>query len=85
MMKTPPYDTGKVKIGEHYQAPLRCAMSHDAERLQKALLKRPQRYIDAERAEWAEVIKDSLMWTAFIVMLGCMMLTPQIIQFLQGA
>lgn len=85
MMKTPPYDTGKVKIGEHYQPPLRNMMSRDAERLQTALLETPQRYIDADRAQWAAVIKDSLMWTAFIVVLGCMMMTPQIIHFFKGA
>jgi hypothetical protein len=85
MMKTPPYDTGKVKIGEHYQQPLRYMMSRDAERLQEALLQTPQRYIDADRAQTIEVIKDSLMWTAFVLVMAGMVLTPQILQFFQGA
>ena len=37
-MKTTPYDTGKVKIGCHYEPPRFNAMSSDMERLQSALL-----------------------------------------------
>lgn len=85
MIKTPPYDTGKVKIGAHYVPPQRNTMSADAERLQRALLQKPQRYIDADMAEWAVVVKDSLMWTAFILVLAGLMFTPQIFRYIQGA
>lgn len=36
--KSPPYDTGKVKIGLRYQRPQKNEYSVDQERLQRALL-----------------------------------------------
>lgn len=81
----PPYDTGKVKIGSHYIPPQRNVMSADAERLQRALLRTPQRYIDASKAETMVVIKDSLMWIAFTCVMIAMMLTPQIFTYFIGA
>ncbi len=38
MHRVTPYDTGKVKIGCHYEPPRFNAMSGDMERLQSALL-----------------------------------------------
>jgi hypothetical protein len=54
-----PYDTGKVKIGCHYQPKRRIDMSGDMERLQSALLgqRGPRLDIDIrqilERTSWA--------------------------------
>ncbi len=39
MQRVTPYDTGKVKIGCHYQPPARIDMSADMERLQSGLLR----------------------------------------------
>jgi hypothetical protein len=85
-MRIPPYDTGKLKIGGHYVAPPNNQpMSRDAERLQQALLDTPQRYTDADREEWRVVVKDALMWIAFIAILFGLMLTPTILNLFFGA
>ena len=85
-MRIPPYDTGKLKIGGHYVPPLnKQTMSRDAERLQQALLVTPQRYTDADREQRCVVIKDTLMWIAFIAILFGLMLTPTILNLFFGA
>ncbi len=44
--KSPPYDTGKVKIGLRYQRPQKNEYSVDQERLQRALLGERDPYQD---------------------------------------
>jgi hypothetical protein len=39
-MKTPPFNTGKVLIGSHYEPPRRYEASLDMEQLQTALIER---------------------------------------------
>lgn len=59
MQRVTPYDTGKVKIGCHYQPRPRIDMSGDMEQLQSALLRYrgPRIDIDVrqilERTSWA--------------------------------
>lgn len=85
-MKQTPYDTGKVKIGVFYEPPKHPPyMSADAEKLQRALLRRPARQIAADRAEHKAAIKDSLMWTVFMLVMFGLMQSPTVYAFIKGA
>lgn len=64
--RTLPYNTGKVLIGLHYEPPLPKYESADADLLQSALLRRPQR-ISFETAAYA-VLAVAAVVVVFLMM-----------------
>ena len=56
------YNTGKVKIGCHYEAPRRIEMSRDMERLQRGLLE--------QRLEKRAASAFTLLWVLVLGLLG---------------
>ena len=56
------YNTGKVKIGERYEAPARYTASQDMERLQSALL-------GAKSHDWSGIIIASVCSLAVLAIL----------------
>lgn len=64
--RTLPYNTGKVLIGLHYEPPLPKYENADADLLQSALLRRPQR-ISFETAAYA-VLAVAAVVVVFLMM-----------------
>ncbi len=77
-MKQTPYDTGKVKIGLHYEPPRHNYMSADAERLQSALLRTPRRHLAHQLQELKPSLTETTYWLGCIGLILLVMYSPQI-------
>lgn len=75
-MKQPPYDTGKVKIGVHYEPPRHIHMSRDAELLQESLLDKPVSDLSFEDIK--PIVIEAALWVASAGLLLAILYSPSL-------
>ena len=73
-----PYDTGKVKIGLTYEPPPRYDPDPDMERLQRSLIRSPERQVKAYRRHRIAALNEALLWIASLCLFMALIKAPAI-------